>query len=104
MAPACYQSHCNLGLQEPQTFLPCFISLLQRFLIDQVTTISQTKTLEQSKPMLLLQTLRDPICHLHPLVSRKQPEYGNTALTPSYIPLESGRMEGYKRLEQTALN
>jgi hypothetical protein len=33
------------------------------------------------------------------LVSRKQPEYDNATPTPSYIPLESGIKEGYKRLE-----
>jgi hypothetical protein len=41
------------------TFLPCFIRLLQRFLMDRVTTTSQTTTHKQVKTMFLLQTLRD---------------------------------------------
>jgi hypothetical protein len=53
--------------------------------------------------MLVLHTLRDPLCCLYLSVSRTQPEYDIAVPTPSYIPLESGIMEGYKRLEQITL-
>jgi hypothetical protein len=43
------------------------------------------------------------MCCLYLSVSRTQPEYDIAVPTPSYIPLESGIMEGYKRLEQITL-
>jgi hypothetical protein len=53
--------------------------------------------------MILLQTLRNLHLSSVPLGQQEASEYNNAVPTPFYIPLESGIMEGYKRLEKITL-